>query len=396
MRILFITDKPIAGIQSVHIRELSDNLASMGHTVILNAGYENKKNLPSLPAGVLFNSLGPFYAGNDFAKRALGRLRMRLLSLMHGIRGISRFDIIYCRAPVAFDALALKVMARRPLVYELNDLAIFAREFGYNRAVASLTEFGERQLIQHADKIVAITQGIKSYLIENYHAMDSKVVVIGNGANSDLFQPMDISSARTKTGLETDGHLVGFIGTFAPLLGLEHLVECAPLVLERCPEAKFLLVGEGPLRPRIEKMIAQKNLNHAFIFTGAVPYQRVPEYVNACDITATHVSEVGVKWVGMSPLRVYESMACGRPVVAGDHPGLRECIGETGAGILVPFDNPTELARAIIKLLADKTLREEMGRRGREAAVKQYSWRQTAQRVAEVCEDVLAKGSHHQ
>ncbi len=390
MRILFITDKPVTGIQSVHVRELSDNLASMGHTVIINAGYEDKKILPDLPARVSFNSLGSFYSGNNLTRRALGRLRMRLLSLIHGLKGMSSFDIIYCRAPVAFDALILKMVTGKPLVYELNDLATFAREFGYNRVVASLTEFGERQLVHRSNKVVAMTQGVKSYLVENYHVPNSKVVVIGNGANTDLFQPMDMAAARAKSGLKADGHFIGFIGTFAPLLGLEHLVECAPMVLEHHPEAKFLLVGGGPLGTHIRELVAQKNLNHAFIFAGPVPYHKVPEYINACDITATHISETRVKELGMSPLRIYESMACGRPVVTGDHPGLRECIGDTGAGILVLLDDPVELAKAIIKLLGDKSLREKMGRRGREAAVNQYSWKQTAQRVAQVCESVLA------
>lgn len=392
MRILFITEVPIDGTRAESsVRALSASLASMGHTVIITAGYESRKTSPNLPDGVFWDNVGYCYTGNNLTRRTLGHLRMRFFSLIHGLKGVSRYDIIYCRVPFGLDALVLKILARKPLIYSASNFAAAAREYGYNRIALFLTTFGEKTLAQRSNKIIAVTSGMKSYFIKNYQVPDSKVVIINNGANTDLFQPMDIESARAKIGLSGNQSLIGFIGTFAPLLGIEQLVECVPLVLDHYPEARFLLVGSGPLKPHIEKLIAQKNLNRAFILTGSVPHQMVPEHVNACDIMVAPFNSFRNEMLGVSPASVYEYMACGKPVVASDLPGLRECLGDTGAGTLVPPDDPVELAKAIIKLLGDKSLREEMGRRAREAAVEQYRWQQTAQRVAKVCESVLAE-----
>jgi glycosyltransferase involved in cell wall biosynthesis len=122
-----------------------------------------------------------------------------------------------------------------------------------------------------------------------------------------------------------------------------------------------------------------------FIFTGIVPYEEVSKYISASDICVVPKRQLKS---GYSPLKLYEYMACGKPVVASRVEGFT-ILEQNNAGILVEPENPENIANVIIKLLNDEKLREELGRNGREYVVKNHSWESVAKIVAEVCEDAV-------
>ena len=121
-----------------------------------------------------------------------------------------------------------------------------------------------------------------------------------------------------------------------------------------------------------------------FIFTGTVPYEKVPQYINSSDICV-----VPKKPIKCSPLKLYEYMACGKPVIASDIEGVREILVESKSGICVPPESPHELAQATIGLLRDTKARESMGKNGRRHIVENRSWESVARKVFEVCQMVV-------
>ena len=120
-------------------------------------------------------------------------------------------------------------------------------------------------------------------------------------------------------------------------------------------------------------------------FTGAVSYEKIPLYINAGDVCV--VPKIPLK-SGYSPLKLYEYMACGRPVIATRTEGF-EILEEKNAGLLVNPENSQQFANAIIQLLTDKELGSRMGEHGRTYVVENHSWEIIARRVADVCESVV-------
>jgi len=233
-------------------------------------------------------------------------------------------------------------------------------------------------------------QGLKKILQEDYGVLKDKIVVILNGANTDLFKPMDAIEARAELGLSGNDKYICFVGILVQWQGVEYLIKSAPRVLEKFPGTRFLIVGGGQMEQELIELAEQVGVSNRMIFTGMVPYQKVPLYINVCEVcVAPFMRELNKKG-GRCSLKVPEYLACGKPLVVSRLSGL-EVLEHNEAGILVEPENPSELATAIIKLLQNQELRKQMGANGRKYVVENQSWESVAKKVEEVCSEVARK-----
>ncbi len=196
---------------------------------------------------------------------------------------------------------------------------------------------------------------------------------------------MDKEKVKEGLNLDRSIHYVCFVGNLAPWQGVEYLIMASPLILKEVPNTRFLIIGDGVMKKKLVEMVKELNLDNNFIFTGAVDYELVPKYINASDVCVAPKRPLKS---GYSPLKLYEYIACGKPIVASRISGF-EILEQQKAGILVEPENPLELAKAVLKFLKDEKIREEMGKNGREYVVEYHSWEVVARRVAEVCEDAF-------
>jgi glycosyltransferase involved in cell wall biosynthesis len=197
----------------------------------------------------------------------------------------------------------------------------------------------------------------------------SNILVFPSGTDTELFHPMEKEHACQKLGLDSTCNYVGFIGSFLAYQGIDTLIDAAPLVLEKIPNTSFLLVGDGPMRAAWEKKAREEGLQDHFIFTGHVPYREVPNYIGAMDVcVAPHHQETNQA----SPVKLFDYMSSGRPIVASDIEVVREIVADSGCAILVPPNKAEEYAKAIITLLEDDALRRDMDDRGRKYSVDHY------------------------
>ena len=382
----------------VHRWELVKNLVSLGHEVhtISNGEYKNIKY-----NGIYFH-VDP--EPNLDKRKGFDRSLHRFVYAIFLLKLIKkhRFDVLYTRTPYQMNGIvgyvAKKIM-RLPLIFEINGIAFDELELerdelssGKRNVLDSIKiEFRKRKEIfmwDKADAIIAVTDGIKRYLVR--HGVDeSKIQVIGNGANTDLFKPMDQNIVRSELGLDPVNKYICFVGNLAPWQGVEYLIQAAPLVLERIPEVKFLIVGDGIIRDKLEKVVENLGLNNDFIFTGTVPYEDVPKYINASNVCVAPFIQARNEKIGLSPLKIYEYLACGKPVVASNIKGVGDFLENSNSGIAVTPEDPDELYDAIIKLLEDKQLRKQMGENGRELVVSNHSWKDTAKKTIDVFETII-------
>jgi glycosyltransferase involved in cell wall biosynthesis len=234
-----------------------------------------------------------------------------------------------------------------------------------------------------------VTDKLKDELVRLYSVPAEKVLVINNGANTDIFKPMDQKQARARLGLDDSKKYVCFVGHLAAWQGVEFLIYSSPLILEKCPDVRFLVVGDGVMRERLLKIASEMGLSEKFTFTGRVPYEDVPVYINAADIcVAPFIKERNSK-IGLSALKTYEYLACGKPIVASSISGVKDLIDLSGGGIPVTPENPEELANAVVKLISDQKTRSTMGEQGRKYVVENHSWDGVARKILDICDDIV-------
>jgi len=215
------------------------------------------------------------------------------------------------------------------------------------------------------DRIVAISKGVRNVLIGDGLDPD-RIVVIRSGIDPGPFDPAHPpAEARREFGIPEKSPVIGCVAHFADHKDHRTLIEAAARVAAAVPEVRFLLVGDGELRPQIERQIKDLDLEGRVILTGF--RNDVPRLLAAMDIVAlaSHLEGLGTS--------LLDAMAMSRPVVATRVGGIPEMVEDGVTGRLVPPRNPSRLAEALIELLQRPEDCKRMGRAGRARMLAEYS-----------------------
>lgn len=295
-------------------------------------------------------------------------------------------DAIYIRAspPTALVALALSRMTRIPVVFELpGPIAEEARLYGVSERKVALIRSSAARSMRGAAAVVTVTQGIKRQLVREYGISEHIVHVVGNGVNTELFRPRPAPEARAHLGLEAPGPILGFVGNLHRWQGTEFLLEAAPTILTAVSDAEVHIVGDGVMRETLEEIASRLGVRDRVRFHGGVPYSAAPDFIAACDVLVAPLIPKPTGDSGYSPLKLYEYLACGRPVVASRLDGL-EVVEREDLGRLVPAADADALARAVIEVLSDDRARADMGDRARRVALERFGWNKAAEETIEI------------
>ncbi|WP_457577002.1 glycosyltransferase family 4 protein [Desulfomarina sp.] len=227
-----------------------------------------------------------------------------------------------------------------------------------------------------------------------------KVEKVCWGANIEIFHPDNNGSyVRQRHGIDGKEFLIGYMGAFYPWHGLETLVEAAVLLDRNPPVAdfRFLLVGDGQTRGRIEKLVREKALDHRFLFTGRVAYDSVPDYLAAVDICVAPYNpgkhkELNRHGMFFDPLKVFESLAAGKSTITLDSKNMRYLFEDGKHALLVKPGDAVALAEAVGRLAADGELRVHLGREGRKITETKYSWQAHGDQLCRIFHQLLESG----
>jgi len=392
MKILYITleDLSLHKGSVVHVKEIVKGLTKLGNQVGLIA--RASSNFES-EADRFYN----LEHGTVLSLRFLGIKRQPyLISLfflfLYLILHLPTYDVIYARDfHTVIVALLPRLVLRKRLVFEMNGIANEEEKLKgqsvFRQIFAFCIEEAEMLATQCSDRIVSVTPQIANYLIRQFHCRPDKVEVIGNGVNTKNFHPIQdqavLAEWRRRLGIADKDVVVAFVGNLALWQGVDMLIESAFQLLSKGEKLKLLIVGEGVLKSFLMKKVLDSRYLREFIFTGMIKYENIPFLINITDIcVAPFISERNRK-TGVSPLKVFEYMACGKPVVASRIEGL-EFIEEEGAGCLVDLGDVIGLGKALEDLLRNTNKRIEMGRRGLEIAREKFSWDSRAVEISEI------------
>jgi len=376
MNICFIhsVDLTVDSAPSIHVREIVKNLAVKNNIFLLVDRGDPSENIKVFPINIPkikgFTYLFTVFCSFIVLKNLIDK---------------NKIEIIYCRDIFSsFSAILLSKMKKIPFVFEVNGiLSDEAKIKKQNGLYIFLIKIFERFVFRNADALICVTENIKRYIESEYNRKN--IYCVPNGVNTDLFKP--IKNAKKFLKLDENYFYVGFIGSFKPWQGLNILIKSAPEIVKNIPNVKFLLVGDGIEKKKLIKIIEELNLQKYFILTGRIPYEEVPNYINACDVCT--IPKLSLK-SGYSPLKLYEYMACEKSVIASKIEGF-EILERNNAGILVDPENPEDLSKAIIKLLKNEELRKEMGKNGRKYVVENHSWKKIAEKIEEICFKIVGE-----
>jgi len=381
------------GTESTHVYEVLNNILKQGHNVLF---YKSEK--PMFKRETIANSKLNIWGNLRFKKPIIGiflifatEMRMFLNALLLLRKEKKKPDIVYYRHTMFNFGCLMSRWLGVPAIKEVNGLLANEMQVtGASRGFAlKIINRIEKASIGKADRIIVVTSKLKDTLMHEYNIQENKIEVIENGANIDLFRPMPIETSKKELNLNPGHSYICFVGNFAAWQGLEYLIRCVPFVHESCPDARFLLVGDGTLKSKLLEMARELGVSEKVIFTGMVAYEKVPLYINSSEVCVAPFIKMRNERIGLSPLKLYEYMACGKSVVASNITGVGNVLEKRTAGISIEPENPDELSKAIIKLLKDEKLRDEMGRNGREYVVKEHSWKSVAMKIISICEESI-------
>ncbi len=312
-----------------------------------------------------------------------------------GVRRIESLALASGVKPVA-DALDLRRLAAwlpgTDVLHVHRGKEHWLAALANRRAGASRTLVRTRHIVQpvrpHAlnrwlygratDHIVTVSEAIRRQLVAGGLADGERVTALPGGVDAERFRPgprpADPAGLRGRLGLTADTPLVGLVSGFRVMKGQQTVVEAAArLAAERRP-FHLLLIGQGPLAPRIRAQIEAASLGDHVSVLGFV--EDLPATMAGLDVALYSALESD----GMSRV-LFEYLAAGVPVVASRVGVVPEILKDGVSALLVPAGEPEPLAAAIARLLADAPLRRRMGEAGRALVEARYSGARLAERL---------------
>lgn len=408
MRILYFSQyfPPEVGATQTRAYEMARGLVRAGHDVTMIA------EVPNHPSGIIRPEYrGKLYDRADldgidvvrvwvrtspvktFRTRMVFYLTYMLNAAMASVflaRG--SYDVVYATSPPLFvggAALTVSYLRRVPLVFEVRDLwpesAVALGELKSPSAV-TLAEKLERACYRRARRIVVVTDGIRQRLTRRGIAAEN-LVLIPNGANTDLFRPQPKASAALRARLDLDNvFLVLYAGVHGIAQGLETVIETARLV-QNNPDIRFLFVGEGPVKADIIALSKEYGLPNV-VFRPEVPRDQMPAYLSAADVALVPLRRLDL-FKGALPSKMFDAWAAGCPTLVSIEGEAQRVVEESGAGLFVEPENPEALAEAIQALSRDQGICHEMGSRGRTFVNSFFSRQAQAQQLEHVLQAAI-------
>jgi glycosyltransferase involved in cell wall biosynthesis len=243
----------------------------------------------------------------------------------------------------------------------------------------------DRLLAGLTDRAIAVSGSTRDFLVRERHVPAARVRLIWNGAPLDEFAqppPGARERVRAEWGLGPDALAIGTVGRLSEQKGQRDLLEAAARVVAADVRARFVLVGDGDLRPALEAQAHALGLGDRVIFAGH--RTDVPSVLAALDVVCISSTYEG------TPLALFEAMAAGRAIVSTAVDGCREVLGHERTALLSPARDPAALARNLERVLSDESLRRALGAAAA-AESRRYDIAECVRQIEALYDEVLAE-----
>ena len=308
-------------------------------------------------------------------------LRLREAAL----RCVKGHDLVYERQALFKTGVGKACRAlRKPYVLFVEADEIFE----HDRMGTPLTGLLRRRAAQMfrsnlaaASKVVCVSEELRRRLACDWRVPQRKITVLENAVDTARFAPDPTARLEIRGSLGLGNEpLVLFLGNFYPWHDVRTLLHAFRDLRKSQPDAHLLLVGDGSQRPPMMRLANDLGLAGGARFMGSVPHGEVPKYIAAADLSVVPYSRL-TEEMWMSPLKLYESLSVGAPVIATAVGQVRDEIIDGRTGLLTRPEDAEGLCRAMRKVLHDRELARSLGAAGRSHAVANRSWQRYISRL---------------
>lgn len=301
-----------------------------------------------------------------------------------------RHDVVLIGYPGHLDVLVLKLFAvlrRAPVVFDcfisLHEAAIKDRSLAGKQSFLSSALFLlDQTACRLADHVILDTDSQIRYFSETFGIPAERFTRIFAGADDELFVP------RNDANQERNLFRVLFVGKFTPLHGMDTIIEAAK-ILETQKDIRFDMIGTGQLFEEIESKIQSMRLRNTALH-GWVPYEDLPRWIGESDLCLGIFAD-SEKAKRVIPNKVFQAMACGKPVLTARTRAGEELLKDGENAYLVPAGNPQALAEAILKIKENRKFSDRIARDGRLVFEREASLEKTAEKLKLLFEKVLQR-----
>ncbi|QZH76008.1 MAG: glycosyltransferase, exosortase A system-associated [Erythrobacter sp.] len=331
--------------------------------------------------------------------REIGALADAIVALAQDWRP----DVLHAHSP-ALDGMAAIRAGKKlgiPVVYEIRafweDAAVGNLMTHEGSLKYRLTRQLENMAVSGADAVMTICQGLKDDLVLRGVGPD-KIGIMPNGVDLTLFgEPVARDAVLAQElgigAKDSCGPVIGFIGSFYDYEGLDDLIAAMPMLLERHPSARLLLVGGGPMEAALKAQALASSAADAIIFAGRVPHGEVECYYALSDIMAYPRKHSRLTDL-VTPLKPLEAMAQMQLVAASNVGGHRELVTQGETGVLFAPDDPAACATALADLIDRRDEWPAIRATAREHIRQSHDWHQNIQRYQVVYQRLLGQSSN--
>ena len=286
-----------------------------------------------------------------------------------------RFDLLHAHLfpGEVFATLAALRLGGVPLICTKHNDEAFLRKWHFRML--------HRVISYRASRTIAISDHVRRFTMETGTAHSPRVLTIRYGYDPPAVLPTREASRATR-GVPAGAFLVGAAGRLAAQKGHRHLIEAIPALAPEIPNVQVVIMGEGPMRPALERRTRELGVDRHVRLPGFHP--DVQSFLCGLDVFV-----MPSLWEGFG-LVLLEAMAAGRPIVASKVSAIPEVIEDGETGLLVPPADASALGGAILRLWHDPSLREKLGNAGRERLRERFSLDQMVDETERVYAEVLA------
>lgn len=384
LNILYIHRTRGHGVERVHIEGMAESWRKMGHAVrYFSPDGISERIKESTDAGE--GLLGRIYGGiSKFAPELL----FELLEIGYGIMARkrlkefldnNRIDLVYERyAFFSHFGLDMAIRKHIPFILEVNYTVHDPLVRKRSKWLSPLCYRTEKRLLQSADGLLAVSSFLKNQIMDRYGVNGEKILMVPNAADPEKFFLNESPEALKQRFGFPKCRIIGFVGGFYPWHEVRLLIESFHGLLREFPQIMLLLLGDGPERNSLEQLVGEMGIAEKVVFAGAVPHERLNDYIGCFDIAVMpNSNEYG------SPMKIFEYMALSKPLVVPDYGPLTDVVTHNIEGLVFKKGNVAALTEAVRTLLSDQDLSDRIGKNGRRLIETTHNWKRNSERVLE-------------
>jgi glycosyltransferase involved in cell wall biosynthesis len=388
MRILYHHRTLGDGAEGIHVAEMVKAFRKLGHEVQVVSLIGESTNSQSKPQrwwSAVKKAMPSFlYELGELSYNAHG-----YLSLASAVREFHP-DFIYDRyVSYNYSAVGVASRYRLPVFLEVNSPYSYQkRTFDEKVCYKRLLALFERKICRAATRVIAVSTPLKEFLI-SAGVPERKIIVIPNGVDTEVFHPaINGQEVRKRLGIEQK-MVIGFTGILRPWHGLDFLLQAFQKVCQTRSDLHLLIVGDGPIRSDLEKVVTNNGLAGKVTITGRQVHDMVRFFVAAMDITVSPLSTFYA-----SPMKIIEYMAMGKALVAPNTANIRDIVNHEEDGLLFSPQKVNDLVEKLLVLIENCELRARFGLKARSKIESRFTWLQNANQVVSTVENDGRRNQH--